>query len=1279
MDLPSCLEKCLVLDLETGAEKILKVGAAYGRLTFERKGRFDARQALEDLDRFARQAGILLGHNILGHDLPVMRRLAPSLELYNKPVIDTLFLSPLAFPENPYHRLVKDYKLVKDSVNDPLADCRLVQSVFCDQWESFAAMSARGHSDILSLFRFCFASRGDSRTGFEGLAGLFTLLGAGEIDRDHARETVTAHATNHVCMNALNEMLPEVLENNEKRPAMAYVLAWLRVAGANSVLPPWVRKRFPPVTDIIRELRDSPCADAHCRYCRTTHDPEEQLNRYFAFPGFRPKPAAVDGSSLQKVVVEHGMKDMPLLAIFPTGGGKSVCYQLPALVRYFRRGLLTVVVSPLQALMKDQVDNLAEKTGTPYAAALNGLLTPPERGEVLERIALGDVAILYVAPEQFRNISFRKAVGQREIGAWVFDEAHCLSKWGHDFRPDYLYAGRFIREFSEERKVPVAPVFCFTATAKRDVISEIVDFFRREIGQELKLFEGGVERENLRFEVRTVARNEKFSAIAEVLDERLAPNIRGGAIVYVATRKNAEVAAGFLKDRGWAAAAFHGGLNAAEKRTVQEEFIQGSLQVIVATNAFGMGVDKSDVRLVVHADIPGSLESYVQEAGRAGRDLLDAECVLLYDEQDIETQFHLGAMSRLSRRDIAQILRSIRRARHGGSEDVVVTTGELLRDEGVETSFDLSDLNADTKVKTAIAWLERTRFVERNENHTRVFQGSLRVKDLEDARRRMDGLHLSESRKIRWLAILRAMMNSRIDEGLSADSLAELPELAEPENDRENTEQKQETASRNVLRTLHDMASAGLIEKGLVLTAFVRFKVKDHSHLILDRVCRVENDMLKLLREETPDAADMGWLDLSLRKLNQRLRELGHECGPDLLRGIVKSISLDGRGMAGAQGSLQYRHIHQDYYKIKLLRDWNALTATVKKRQEIARTLLDVIFSRIPPDSTPSADLLVSFSSEDLAAGLQSHLYLSRGLKDPLAAIDRGLLFLHEQRAIVLQQGLAVFRQAMSIRILPDSTSRKYTKQEFEPLANHYRERIFQVHVMNEYARLAMRGIGAALGLVLAYFTLDKAGFVRRYFPGKREMLERATSQESYNRIVEDLANPAQIRITAGDEQTNTLVLAGPGAGKTKVIIHRCAYLVRVCRVPPRSILIVCFNHSAAVELRRKLSALLGEDAKGVTVNTYHGIAMRLTGTSFSEMAERMTGRDLPFERLIPEAIELLKGDTDLSGLNPMRFATACSGDSAIFSWMSTRISTANSTTSYRPWPAAPNATRIPG
>ena len=182
---------------------------------------------------------------------------------------------------------------------------------------------------------------------------------------------------------------------------------------------------------------------------------------------------------MQQSIVEAALAGEHVLGILPTGAGKSLCYQMPALSRYDKTGALTVVISPLVALMADQVAGL-EKKGIGSCVTINSLLSWPERSDVFDRVRLGDARILIIAPEQLRSVSVRRVLDQREIGAWVLDEAHCLSKWGHDFRPDYRYVGRFIRKRAGEEPVP--PVLCLTATAKPDVIAEIADYFKDEIG-----------------------------------------------------------------------------------------------------------------------------------------------------------------------------------------------------------------------------------------------------------------------------------------------------------------------------------------------------------------------------------------------------------------------------------------------------------------------------------------------------------------------------------------------------------------------------------------------------------------------------------------------------------------------------------------------------------------------------------------------------------------------------------------------------------------------------
>ncbi len=1199
------------------------MGAVFNDKTFQRKAPFDVRRALAELDDFAADADYLLGHNILRHDLPICRAIAPDLEFLNKPVVDTLFLSPLAFPENPYHRLVKDYKLVRDSLNDPLADARLAISLFQDQW--VALQEQQQHFGILSFYHYVFS--GDKQ--FSGLQHALIAMGAEPIQAAKAFDCFKLLTQGRVCATAFTKIVLSYLPDPQKRSALAYCLAWLRVACGNSVVPPWVRLQFHDVAPVLSQLRDIPCNKPECSYCAQTHDPVGQLLRYFGFPAFRPQPATAHGDSLQQAIVQAAMCDKPVFAILPTGGGKSLCFQLPALVRYQRRGVLTIVISPLQALMKDQVDNLRNKTGAPNTAALYGMLTAPERGAVLQAIQMGDIAVLYVSPEQLRNMTFRKAISHREIGAWVFDEAHCLSKWGHDFRPDYLYAARFIKEFARDQGTLLPPVQCFTATAKQDVKDEIIDYLRANLGQDLTVFEGGVERSNLNFEVQAANKAEKYASINRLLSERLSDEA-GSAIIYCSTRANTEEVAGYLQQQDWQVEAFHAGKDTAEKKHIQENFISGTTRIITATNAFGMGIDKDNVRLVIHADIPGSLENYLQEAGRAGRDQQEADCILLFDDPDIETQFKISAMSQLNQRDIAQILRGLKHSKKDKQGNVIITTGELLRDENTDLSFDNDAPNAATKVITAVSWLEKSGFILRNENRTQVFQGRPLVKNLAEAQQKIARLDLSKRQKARWLAILEALMNADIGEGFSADSLAELSEFADTEEEREPGK-KQETASQRVIRSLYDMASAGLIQKSLLLTAYVRYKVANSSSALLKKICSIERAMLGILQEEAPDADTENWQILSLRHVNQRLLDAGYsESSPEILRNFLTSLAEDGQGLAGKKGSIAVRYRGIDQYAVKLNRDWQALVATAERRQAIAAIVLASIIERIPEGTASSADLLVEFAAEDLLAGLKADFIASSEVKDPLAAVERALNFLHEQRVITLQKGLAVFRQAMTIQLLPEAKGRRYNKGDYEPLSQHYSERVFQIHVINEYARLALDKISHALGFVIAYFSQDKSEFVKRYFADRQEILERATSQQSFQRIVGDLHNPEQIALVASGEDDNLLILAGPGSGKTRVVVHRCAYLLRVKRVPARAILVLCFNRNAVTELRRRLFDLAGDDAKGVTVQTYHGLSLRLTGHAMDTQNHSSEN----FAGLIKEAIGLLKGEKTVLGFD---------------------------------------------
>ena len=810
---------CLALDLEVGKNDGIihafgAVRADTGRSLVYSGGGLGA--ALERLDDFADGAAFVLGHNLIAFDLPHLRAAKPDLRLLALPTVDTLRLSPLAFPRNPYHHLVKHYQdgaLRRRQLNDPELDARLALEVFGDQDR---ALREAEHG-LLTAWHWLVTPQPEGTD--RALDAFFSdLRGARRPAEADARTAIRVRLEGAGCAVHAQQVASETRTGW----ALAYALAWLSVAGGNSVMPPWVRHQFPEAGRLVRRLRDTPCADGACGWCRERHDARKELKRWFGFEDFRPEPLDVEGHPMQQTIVEAAMAGRHVLGILPTGAGKSLCYQIPALSRYHKTGALTVVISPLVALMADQVAGL-EARGIGCCVSVNGLLTMPERADALDRVRLGDAGILLVSPEQLRAPPLRRALGQREIGAWVLDEAHCLSRWGHDFRPDYIYVGRFIRERADGGDPP--PVLCLTATAKPDVVDDITRHFRDRLGTELAVINGGVERTNLTFEVMPTSGGEKFADIHQVLTWHLPPETSGGAIIYCATRRGSEEVAEFLQLKGWPRTISTPACRRRPRKTCSGASSPGELRAIAATNAFGMGIDKPDVRLVVHADIPGSLENYLQEAGRAGRDRTAARCVLLYAADDVERQFGMSARSRLTRAEIYGILRALRnldrKKRLGG--EVVATTGEILG-EDEDQAFERDSATDDTRVRTAVAWLEEAALLTREENRVQVFPSSLRVRTAEEIRARLRRASITEAYRGQLERVAAALIDARPDEGLSTDELMGVSGLS-PEG---------------VRHALYDLERLGIASNDTALTAFVHTGVERSSRKRLDAATQLE-------------------------------------------------------------------------------------------------------------------------------------------------------------------------------------------------------------------------------------------------------------------------------------------------------------------------------------------------------------------------------------------------------------------------------------------------------
>ena len=342
---------------------------------------------------------------------------------------------------------------------------------------------------------------------------------------------------------------------------------------------------------------------------RVIKQPLDALKEYFGFDGF------LDG---QEEVVEQIMTGKDGLVVMPTGGGKSLCYQLPALCL---RGV-SIIVSPLIALMKDQVDALVAK-GIP-ATMINSTLGLSEQRDRISRMRAGEYKLVYVAPERFKVESFISALLDMDLALFAVDEAHCLSQWGHDFRPDYMRLGKALERIGRPQCIAL------TATATPVVRQDMLKVLDLRTPFEIV---SGFARPNLSLMITSVSKHEqKYKRIREIVKRWKT------GIVYCATRKRVDEVAEMLHDWGVSCIAYHGGMSDDKREKTQNIFIKKEADVAVATNAFGMGIDRSDVRFVIHFEIPGSVEAYYQEAGRAGRDGEAAMCELLFNYADTRTQ-----------------------------------------------------------------------------------------------------------------------------------------------------------------------------------------------------------------------------------------------------------------------------------------------------------------------------------------------------------------------------------------------------------------------------------------------------------------------------------------------------------------------------------------------------------------------------------------------------------------------------------------------------------------
>ncbi len=1114
-----------------------------------------------DFDAFISGCDTICGHNIIRHDLKYTALRG------NPTIVDTLFLSPLLFPKRPYHRLVKDDKLQVDELNNPVNDSMKARDLLNDEIAAWNELAPDRREIYYQLLHRTMEFGGFFKYVKYVPTARQSFLGRILNAQPDWLKLIPKAFDGKVCSHADFEMLVK-----QYPVELAYCLAVIGADDVFSITPAWVLYNYPQVVNVMNLLCNTSCGE--CEYCRQRLDAHYGLKEFFGYDEFR----TFDGAPMQQQAVEAAIRGESLLTIFPTGGGKSLTFQLPALMAGRNTHGLTVVISPLQSLMKDQVDNLAAR-GISEAVTINGLLDPIERATAIQLVADGTANLLYIAPEMLRSKTIERLLLGRDVARFVIDEAHCFSAWGHDFRVDYLYIGDFIWQLQDKKQLqkPIA-VSCFTATAKQKVISDICDYFRAKLGLELTVFAANAERKNLRYTVlHADTADDKYNLLRSLIQGHNCPTI-----VYVSRTKRTRLLADHLVSDGIRALPFNGKMEAAEKVKNQNAFMSGEAQVIVATSAFGMGVDKKDVGLVVHYNISDSLENYVQEAGRAGRDpQMQAECFVLYADSDLDNHFILLNQTKLSISEIQQVWKAIKELT-AKRDKVSCSPLDIARQAG--WGDEIEDI--ETRVKAAIAALEDAGFIQRGSNSPHVFATGIAVKTMDEARRKLTVSPLFDEQSREEAArIIKSLISARATaEGRGAEAESRVDYLADILG----------MSKATVIRNINLMRQEGLLADSRDMQAWVS---KSTSLRNLDIILKLEQFLLQRIDGQSHR--------MSYKELNAEAQQAGLTySNVKRLRLLLHFLSLKG-----------YVHKHEHSaigcVSVRLQASVDATNARFDRRTNICRYIVETLTAKRDGSKEMT---LVNFSEVELLqqyiAARQSTIFEDQVEEKPtIADIEEALLYLTKTELVKIEGGFIVIYNTMQIGRLTDRRTR-YGKEQYRLLDEFYKQRIRQIHIVGEYANLMVRDYNAALMFVNDYFTMDFRRFINHYFKGERRaQIDKNITPAKYHQLFGELSR-RQLEIIDDKQSRYIVVAAGPGSGKTRVLVHKLASLLLLEDVKHEQLLMLTFSRAAATEFKKRLIDLVDGAAHYVDIKTFHSYSFDLIGRQGSlDEAKDVVGR----------------------------------------------------------------------
>lgn len=1177
---------------------------------------------------------------------------------------DTLVLSCLFIPHQPSHALAKIYKANVD-YNNPVLDCLESRCVFelCTQaWQILPAnmqillykllpqlqhlnqlsSQNRSHNTNQSYF----AIDKDNIFDIDAIfAELFTNLPAGNLTGLITlleRCITNAHLT-HTDHEYYGDNDAKAHSILWRHLGIASFMNWLRYFDKPQARRPvWLTKH--PVHS--RSFNQAEQAFWHLQ-TPSTDWINQQCQHFFGFERLREGQL-----SIVKAVLTN--KDIPL-GILPTGGGKSLTFQLPALILSKYQRQLTVVISPLKALIEDQVVNL--HTDLPDYASRIAYLTSGQstdtQKEILDGIWQGDIDIIYMSPERLRTHSIRQLLKNRPPAFWVLDEAHTLSQWGTDFRPDFLriadhmmacYSDELREQFARQLKQqstdkdklqldmlsdlsnqdnpdssktgssnnlsefvpPTISLVTATASArvKDDLESELVDKLTTLTANK-DLVQYGTAIENLKIwrndisaHFIEVSKDEREAHSYKIINERKAwyedqypehPE-KGVTIIYLRNRKACDQYADDFAQQGLAAAAYHSKLSDVQKKSVLEKFKNDELDVVVCTNAFGMGIDKEGIHTVIHSGPPNNLESYIQEIGRAARKSYEAgSAYMLWDQKDIEALFFQERQSRIPNTNtLRDCWTAIRPALNKPMQDQWFPSSVLapiLTPDG-------EDEQLNTQVRVALLALER--------------YGLLTEKDQQPAWISIKLSSQAPASEHTSMAKLYGQLQQLADDSLStaAQSSSNRNTNNKAKSSNSNSDGNNDTGLtryhlpelalalgypvKSLLKGLRELVNQGHAQWQVI--ARVRLK---YTHRYLkgefNRLSRIIVAMEECLNSSygalggTEALETQGMTQLNTKALDNWLAQQRYNLSTK--RHILPMFRALGILKTRNHGTTQVFVSSTNNTKLwqidaKLTDDWLSWTRYAKVLiAELTPLFEEQLLPALPDKKDGDGK---DFNLDILAKALQ---------RDPDTILTQ-LEQLQRLELIELSR-LDDSQDAIFFIGKHRKSTTKYHENAYQYLQTHYQDRCARIHMLSFWLQ-ADSSIQQAL--IEDYFTQPLSEVIKTYINNSIDV-HKPYIKDYAKEILPHHFSETQKQIIKETSRA-AMVLAGPGSGKTTVVVHRVAYLLMIEEIKPEKILVLAYNRLAVAELRSRLLALIGYHAINITIQTFHGLARQITGLS---------------------------------------------------------------------------------